>query len=94
MEERKKIIFSGIQPSGYFTLGNYLGALKNWVALQEEFNCIFCVVNLHALTVRQEAKELRKRTYDAFVQLWHAGLILKSTDFCTVRCTCPELAWI
>src|SRR5690554_3385997 len=74
MEEKKKIIFSGIQPSGYFTLGNYLGALKNWAELQNDYNCIFCIVDLHALTIRQEPKELRKRTYDSFVQLLACGI--------------------
>ncbi|WP_373370312.1 tryptophan--tRNA ligase [Irregularibacter muris] len=74
MQENKKRIFSGIQPSGYFTLGNYLGALKNWTILQEEYDCIFCVVDLHALTVRQEPKELRQRTFDSFVQLLACGI--------------------
>ena len=50
-KQEKKIIFSGIQPSGILTLGNYLGALKNWVSLQEEYNCVYCVVNMHAITV-------------------------------------------
>ena len=54
MEENKKIIFSGIQPSGELTLGNYLGALKNWVKLQDEYDCYFCVVDLHAITVKQK----------------------------------------
>ncbi len=52
--EQKKVIFSGIQPSGQLTLGNYLGAIKNWVALQDEFDCYFCVVDLHAITVLVE----------------------------------------
>lgn len=60
--KNKKISFSGIQPSGDLTIGNYLGALKNWVALQEDFDCYYCVVDLHALTVRQDPKELRLRT--------------------------------
>ena len=51
--ETKKIIFSGAQPSGVLTIGNYLGALKNWVALQDEYDCLYCVVDLHAITVRQ-----------------------------------------
>ena len=51
--ERKKIIFSAIQPSGTITLGNYLGALKNWVALQDDFDCIFALADLHTITVRQ-----------------------------------------
>ncbi|SHI04108.1 tryptophanyl-tRNA synthetase [Clostridium collagenovorans DSM 3089] len=64
MEENKKVIFSGIQPSGDLTLGNYLGALKNWVKLQEQYECYFCVVDLHAITVKQEPKDLRKRTLE------------------------------
>ena len=62
--ENKKIIFSGIQPSGNLTLGNYLGALKNWVKLQNEYDCFFCVVDLHAITVKQIPADLRKRTLE------------------------------
>lgn len=58
----RKIIFSGIQPSGNVTLGNYLGALINWIPLQDEYNCIYSIVDLHALTVRQNPAELRKKT--------------------------------
>lgn len=58
--ERKKIVFSGVQPSGQITIGNYLGALRNWVPLQKEYNCIFCVVDLHSITVRQVPAELRQ----------------------------------
>ncbi|MFR4231142.1 tryptophan--tRNA ligase [Clostridium sp.] len=64
MAENKKIIFSGIQPSGNLTLGNYLGALKNWVKLQNEYDCFFCVVDLHAITVKQIPADLRKRTLE------------------------------
>lgn len=53
-QERKKVIFSAIQPSGTITLGNYLGALRNWVKLQDEFDCIFALADLHTITVRQE----------------------------------------
>lgn len=52
-QSAKKIIFSGIQPSGQITIGNYLGALGNWVGLQEDFDCLFCVVDMHAITVQQ-----------------------------------------
>ena len=52
--EQKKKVLSCIQPSGMLTLGNYLGALKNWVAMQDEFDCTFAVADLHAITVRQE----------------------------------------
>ena len=62
--ENKKIIFSGIQPSGNLTLGNYLGALKNWVKFQNEYDCFFCVVDLHAITVKQIPADLRKRTLE------------------------------
>lgn len=62
--EKKKTIFSGIQPSGNLTLGNYLGALKNWVKLQDEYDCFFCVVDLHAITVKQLPADLRKRTLE------------------------------
>ncbi len=58
----KKRIFSGVQPSGIITLGNYLGAIKNWTQLQDEYDCIYCIVDLHTLTVRQDPKELRQRS--------------------------------
>jgi tryptophanyl-tRNA synthetase len=64
MDEKKKVIFSGIKPSGDLTLGNYLGAIKNWVKLQEEYDCYYCVVDLHAVTVAQVPAELRKRTLE------------------------------
>lgn len=70
----KKTIFSGIQPSGILTLGNYLGALKNWVSLQEEYNCIYCVVNMHAITVRQNPADLRRHTYEALAVYLAAGI--------------------
>ena len=58
----KKIIFSGAQPSGKMTLGNYLGAIQNWTKLQDEYDCFYSVVDLHAITVPQEAKNLRANT--------------------------------
>lgn len=71
----KKVIFSGIQPSSdSITLGNYLGALKNWVKLQDEYNCIFSVVDLHAITVRQVPAELRKNTLSLLAQYIACGL--------------------
>lgn len=70
----KKTIFSGIQPSGALTIGNYLGSLKNWVELQDEFNCYYCVVNQHAITVPQEAKTLRKNTLEILAIYLAAGL--------------------
>ena len=55
---KKKRIFSGIQPSGDLTLGSYMGAIKNWVALQDEYECIYCIVDMHAITVRQNPADL------------------------------------
>ncbi|HBU12047.1 MAG TPA: tryptophan--tRNA ligase [Clostridiales bacterium] len=74
MGEERKIIFSGIQPSGSLTLGNYLGAVKNWAALQQEYDCYYCVVDLHAITVRQDAAALRKRALDVMALLIAAGI--------------------
>ncbi len=74
MEQGKKTIFSGVQPSGVLTIGNYLGAIKNWVMLQDEYNCYYCVVDLHALTVRQEPVEFKKRCLDTLALLLSAGL--------------------
>jgi len=70
----KKVIFSGIQPSGNLNIGTYIGALRNWVALQEEYTCYYCVVDLHAITVRQDPAELRKRCVDFLAQYIACGL--------------------
>ena len=55
-------IFSGIQPTGIAHLGNYLGAVQNWVRLQDGNDCVFCLVDLHAITVAQDPQELRQQT--------------------------------
>ena len=60
MEQTKKRIFSGVQPSGDLTLGNYIGAIKNWVTLQDDYECLYCIVDMHAITVPQDPKELSK----------------------------------
>lgn len=73
-EQKKKVIFSGIQPSGNLTLGNYLGALKNWVKLQDEYDCYYCVVDLHAITVKQQPKDLRRRTLEILAIYIAAGI--------------------
>ncbi|MDP4109253.1 MAG: tryptophan--tRNA ligase [Bacillota bacterium] len=70
----KKRIFSGVQPSGKLTLGNYLGAIKNWALLQDEYDCIYCVVDMHAITVRQEPAKLRQQTLEVMAQLISCGL--------------------
>lgn len=74
MEQTKKTIFSGVQPSGEITLGNYLGALKNWVALQDEYNCIYSIVDMHAITVRQNPAELRRRSIELLMQYIACGI--------------------
>lgn len=74
MEENKKVIFSGIQPSGNLTIGNYLGAIKNWVKLQDQYDCYYCVVDLHAITVKQEPKDLRRRTLEVLAIYIASGI--------------------
>lgn len=73
-EEKKKIIYSAMQPSGVPSLGNYIGALKNWKNLQDEYNCLFGVANMHAITVRQNPTELRQRTKDLVALFLAIGL--------------------
>ncbi|MGN0605798.1 MAG: tryptophan--tRNA ligase [Oscillospiraceae bacterium] len=74
MNNDKKVIFSGIQPTGTFTLGNYIGAVRNWAPLQEEYNCIYSIVNMHAITVKQDPTQLRKNTLDAYALLIACGI--------------------
>ena len=70
----KKMILSGLQPSGIMTLGNYLGAVKNWVKLQNEYDCLFMIADMHALTVPQEPVNLRKRCYEVLALYMACGL--------------------
>ena len=94
--EKKKRIFSGVQPSGILTIGNYLGAIKNWVDFQDDNDCIFCVVDLHAITVHQVPADLRRRTYETLAIYLACGIDpAKSTIF--VQSHVPahaELAWV
>src|SRR6185369_7185903 len=69
-----KRLFSGIQPSGNLHIGNYLGAIKQWVELQDENDAIFCVVDLHAITVPQEPEDLRKKTLEIVKIYLAAGI--------------------
>ncbi len=71
---KKKIIFSGIQPTGTFQLGNYLGAVRNWVKLQEEYNCTYSIVDLHAITIRQDPVKLRKQILDSYALILACGV--------------------
>ena len=70
----KKRVFSGIQPTGSIHLGNYLGAVKNWVDSQEEYENIFCVVNSHAITTKQDPEQLRQKTYELAAMLLACGI--------------------
>ncbi len=72
--EKKKIILSGIQPTGVFTLGNYIGAIKNWVKLQEEYDCAYMIADMHSLTVRQDPKKLREQILSAFAIVLACGI--------------------
>jgi tryptophanyl-tRNA synthetase len=89
-------IFSGIQPTGNLHLGNYLGAIRNWVALQHDYECIFCIVDLHALTVPQDPAELRAATREVTAAYIAAGVdpercIIFNQSMVTAH---SELAWI
>ena len=76
-EEKRKRILSGIQPTGTPTLGNYIGAVRNWALLQSDYDCLYMVADLHSLTVRQNPAELRRRTREL------SALLLAALD--TVR---------
>ena len=71
---RKQIILSGIQPTGVFTLGNYIGAIQNWERMQEDYQCAYFIADLHALTVRQEPQKLRAGSLSAIAQLLACGI--------------------
>lgn len=89
-------VFSGIQPSGVLHLGNYLGAIRNWVRLQKDYDCLFCLVDLHAITVFQDPKELANSTREMTAGLLAAGL---DAEHCVIFNQSQvsghaELAWI
>ena len=77
-EEKRKRILSGIQPTGTPTLGNYIGAVRNWALLQSDYDCLYMVADLHSLTVRQVPADLRRRTST------------RRSTFCLYRATCPR----
>jgi len=89
-------IFSGIQPTGNLHLGNYLGAIRNWVALQHDYECIFCIVDLHALTLPQNPDELRQATREVTAAYIAAGIdpercIIFNQSMVSAH---AELAWL
>ena len=94
--EEKKTILSGIQPSGALTLGTYLGALKNWAELADDYDCYYTVVDMHAITARQDPAELRKRTLAQIAQYIACGISPEeNTLFIQSHVTAhAELAWV
>ncbi|NMB06874.1 MAG: tryptophan--tRNA ligase [Tissierellia bacterium] len=92
----QKIVFSGVQPSGELTIGNYIGAIKNWIELQDKYTCYYSIVDLHAITVPQVPKDLRKNTLDLLAIYLACGLDPeKSTIF--IQSHVPahlELTWV
>lgn len=92
----KPIVFSGVQPSGELTIGNYLGALRQWVDMQDSHECLFCIVDQHAITVRQDPEKLRQSTLDTLALYLACGIDPeKSTIF--IQSHVPEhaqLAWV
>lgn len=96
MYKDKKVVFSGVQPSGVLTIGNYLGAIRNFSAFSEEYHCYYCVVDEHAITVRQVPAELRRRTYETLALYIACGLDPeKNTLFVQSHVSAhAELGWI
>ena len=94
--DNKPIILSGIQSSGQLTLGNYLGALRNWVSLQDEYKCAYMIADLHAITVRQEPAELRKNSAEVLKLLLACGIDTEESllFFQSHVPAHAELAWI
>ncbi len=95
-ETAKKTIFSGIQPSGTLTIGNYIGALRHFPELQETYNCIYCIVDEHAITVRQNPADLRRRCLELAAVYLASGI---DPEKCIIYCQShvsahAELAWI
>lgn len=96
MEEQKKTVYSAIQPTAILTLGNYIGAIDNWLKLQSDYNSIFAIADLHALTVRQVPAELRQRSLSLYALLMACGLDPSKTTmyFQSHVPQHAELAWI
>ena len=93
---KKPVVFSAVQPSGLPTIGNYIGALKNWVKMQEEFDCIYAVADLHAITVRQEPAKLRANSMQMLALLLACGVdpqksVLFMQSHVSAHC---ELTWM
>ncbi|MCC6452763.1 MAG: tryptophan--tRNA ligase, partial [Acidobacteria bacterium] len=92
----KKRIFSGAQPTGRLHLGNYLGALRNWVTLQDEYEAFYCIVNLHAITLPQDPKMLRQKTLD-LARIYLAAGVDPERSTIFIQSDVPEhaeLTWV
>ncbi|MGE4232831.1 MAG: tryptophan--tRNA ligase [Bacteriovoracia bacterium] len=90
----QKRILSGIQPSGTLMLGNYLGALKSWVQLQSQYECFYCLVDLHAITIKQDPEALRTKTYEGLATYLACGIDPKSIFVQSHIPQHSELSWI
>ncbi len=95
-DPKKQTMLSGVQPTGIFTLGNYIGAIKNWRKVQDDYNCLYFIANLHSLTVRNDPQKLKKLTLDCVALLLACGIdIEKSILF--IQSHVPEhaeLSWV
>ena len=96
MDNEKKIIFSGIKPTGNLNLGGYLGAVKNWIPLQDEYNCLYCIVDMHSITIRLDPSVLRRNSMELFGLYMACGLDpAKNTIFFQSHVSQhAELAWV
>ena len=96
MDENKKTLYSAVQPTNSLTIGNYIGAIKNWVSLQNDYNCFYAIANMHAITVRQNPAELRKNTLSLLALYIACGV---NPEKCTlyIQSHVPahaELCWV
>ena len=94
--EKKPIIFSGIQPTGIPTLGNYIGALRNWAVMQDDYNCVYCIVDEHAMTVRQDPAQFRKQIFDSYALMIACGIDPEKSVY-YIQSHVPEhaqLSWV
>ncbi|MGK2959713.1 MAG: tryptophan--tRNA ligase [Candidatus Malihini olakiniferum] len=92
----KPIVFSGAQPSGELTIGNYMGALRQWVNMQDDYDCIYCIVDLHAITMRQDPQQLHKATLDTLALYLTCGIDPQKSNI-FVQSHVPEhtqLSWV
>ncbi|KEY90538.1 tryptophanyl-tRNA synthetase [Candidatus Photodesmus katoptron] len=93
---KKSIVLSGIQPSGKLSIGNYLGALRQWIEMQDNYNCQYCIVDLHAISIRKNPKELNKNIFDTLAICLSSGIDPKKSSL-FIQSHIPEhtqLSWL